>query len=874
MRGRRPSGLERLLLAATLLPALLAFATGSASAGTLHGTVLGDTGGSPAPLVGAVVTALDAASGDEVAVTLTQPDGGYALPLPDGAYDVEFRPPAGSVYAPDLVPDITVAGDTTLDELLVVASTGGNELATLTGSVHAADGTPAQGVTLYLSCEDAGARLTRPLGADATFGFAMRPSTCTLEVQPGTSQLAGMPSDFMVTTDSFALSGNRVLDLTLPGVTHRLTVHAHRTDGEPLPAGSRVDGDSQLAPFEIAAGLTATANSHASAAADANGDATMTLLAGNWARASMSGSTLGPASVSPFDADAAVDLTYEPPQFVSVSGTIRYADGTPAQGVVLFESSTGGARETRPLGPEASFAFVVPPGQFSLQVNRGSATLASLPPSFMVTTAFDAEQDRVLDIRLPGMMHTLTVHAHAQDGSPDPFAGVTATSQLHPFEIAPGIFAQGSSTATAGTDATGTASAQLWEGASASASIGAHGPWGSGQAGTGPFDADASVDVEVTRQYQVSGAVTDAAGNPLIGAMLFLNGPVGFAKQLRGGAYAVFGPSGHYEVELNGNGVQFPGLPRRFDVRTAFDLTEDVVHDLVLPAQVPRLTVRVAGPDGAPIAGAAVTVEGRLAPYAPSPGLIAEGSTGGDATTDTAGLATIPLFPTQGSGGQVTATGYRAVSFAVPPLDHDATLSIRLVPPNNPPVAALSAPSEAYRGDPVRFDASASVDPDGPLADYAWDLDGDGSFETDSGTTPTVTREFATLGPHAVRVRVTDPAGASDTASATVTIANHPPLARFSFTPAQPRTLDDVSFSTTSTDPDGTIVRQEWDLDGDGTYETQQAGTRAVRRMYSRAGTYDVSLRVTDDAGATTVLTLPVVVACRVFVRALGICAL
>ena len=42
------------------------------------------------------------------------------------------------------------------------------------------------------------------------------------------------------------------------------------------------------------------------------------------------------------------------------------------------------------------------------------------------------------------------------------------------------------------------------------------------------------------------------------------------------------------------------------------------------------------------------------------------------------------------------------------------------------------------RREPVSFDASGSTDPEGLQLRYAWDLDGNGSFETDGGTSPTV----------------------------------------------------------------------------------------------------------------------------------------
>ena len=39
-------------------------------------------------------------------------------------------------------------------------------------------------------------------------------------------------------------------------------------------------------------------------------------------------------------------------------------------------------------------------------------------------------------------------------------------------------------------------------------------------------------------------------------------------------------------------------------------------------------------------------------------------------------------------------------------------------------------PGRAVRpGQTVGFDGSASTDPDGPIAKYEWDIDGDGTFE-------------------------------------------------------------------------------------------------------------------------------------------------
>ncbi|GAA0911188.1 hypothetical protein GCM10009558_112040 [Virgisporangium aurantiacum] len=54
-----------------------------------------------------------------------------------------------------------------------------------------------------------------------------------------------------------------------------------------------------------------------------------------------------------------------------------------------------------------------------------------------------------------------------------------------------------------------------------------------------------------------------------------------------------------------------------------------------------------------------------------------------------------------------------------------------------------------------------------------------------------------------------------------------------------------------STDPDGTVARYRWDF-GDGTTLTT-AGPRATH-VYPRAGTFRVTLVVTDNEGCSTTL--------------------
>jgi len=87
-------------------------------------------------------------------------------------------------------------------------------------------------------------------------------------------------------------------------------------------------------------------------------------------------------------------------------------------------------------------------------------------------------------------------------------------------------------------------------------------------------------------------------------------------------------------------------------------------------------------------------------------------------------------------------------------------------------------------------------------------------------------------------------------------IANQLPTASFT---ADARPVENKPFTLTSTssDPDGSIVATEWDLNNDGYYDDASGTSVQVSRP---AGTYSFGLRVTDDNGGIATASASVLV--------------
>ena len=177
-----------------------------------------------------------------------------------------------------------------------------------------------------------------------------------------------------------------------------------------------------------------------------------------------------------------------------------------------------------------------------------------------------------------------------------------------------------------------------------------------------------------------------------------------------------------------------------------------------------------------------------------------------------------------------------------------------------PDAKATATPAAARPGQDVQLSANGTTDADSPDdLDYVWDFGNGGDAKDATGKN--VTHAYQQEGTYTATVTVTDPQGATDTASVDVVVSDNPvdatdPEAKISLDPARPFTTTRMTLSGARSSDDtseGDDLTYQWNFKNGGA--KVDATGREVTKKFKRAGYRTVALTVTDEAGNSDTAT-------------------
>ena len=170
---------------------------------------------------------------------------------------------------------------------------------------------------------------------------------------------------------------------------------------------------------------------------------------------------------------------------------------------------------------------------------------------------------------------------------------------------------------------------------------------------------------------------------------------------------------------------------------------------------------------------------------------------------------------------------------------------------NNPPAPGFNWSQTSYSPNlKIKF-TDTSSDDEGPIVAWNWKF---GDNQTADVQNPE--HIYSDPGTYLVVLTVTDSGGLQASGTIPVTVlppGNNPPIANFNYSQQNRKLV--IDFKDTSLDADGTIISWSWDFDDNSTDTVQNPS-----HTFALAGTYRVTLTVTDDGGKSNSITTNVIV--------------
>lgn len=265
------------------------------------------------------------------------------------------------------------------------------------------------------------------------------------------------------------------------------------------------------------------------------------------------------------------------------------------------------------------------------------------------------------------------------------------------------------------------------------------------------------------------------------------------------------------------------------------------------------VTAKVQNVHGTPLSGVMVQFATEAGSFDP-----ASLSTGGDGQASTVLTASSAAAVTATAGALTAHTLIQPAPITVPLPTPPSSAPIPQPGPSNGPLSVSLTAGDVILGTQTIFAANVKG---GPAVGFVWNF-GDGS--SFNGTSATTAHTYGSVGSGLAQVTVTDATGqrASATAPFSVNPVPPPPPPAAAPTPGLTATLTassrtvvtggTLTFTAAVTNlGSDTISAYQWDLDGDGKFESTTTAATRTSVAYTTAGLFTAHMQATTSTGRT-----------------------
>lgn len=205
---------------------------------------------------------------------------------------------------------------------------------------------------------------------------------------------------------------------------------------------------------------------------------------------------------------------------------------------------------------------------------------------------------------------------------------------------------------------------------------------------------------------------------------------------------------------------------------------------------------------------------------------------------------------------------YKAVFKATDSNDKSASETVRItvisrIPAIGPKIMSIRGDTSVTIRDSMTYFAKV-VDSSARIIEYAWDFDGNGTWDHIDSTTDSCRHAYLNTGKYNAILRVTDKNGKTAFAAVEITVTpdisgDIGPVILSIRHDTTVTVFDTVSFFATVTDTFCSVTKIEWDFDNDGVFDcSKTSSTDTCKKSFTSIGTYNAVFRATDSLGKTT----------------------